>query len=63
VVTTSRASRKIVEDAEIFQVLQEYTDSDVTVISSEEYEDGNELDSDEDGQLHDNSETKLHKSY
>jgi hypothetical protein len=31
--------------------------------SSEEDEDGNEPDSDEDGQLDDNSETKLHKSF
>jgi hypothetical protein len=38
-------------------VLEEITDSDVTVFSSEEDEDGNELDSDEDGQLDDNSET------
>ena len=42
---------------EIFQVLEESTDSDVTVFSSEEEEDGNEPDSDEDGQLDDNSET------
>jgi hypothetical protein len=28
--STSRASRKRVEDAEIFQVLEESTDSDVT---------------------------------
>jgi hypothetical protein len=55
--TTSRASRKRVEDAEIFRVLEESTDSDVSVFSSEEDEDGNELDSDEDGQLDDNSET------
>ena len=54
---TSRASRKRVEDAEIFQVLEESTDSDVTIFSSEEDEDGNEPDSDEDGQLDDNSET------
>jgi len=52
--TTSRASCKIVEDVEIFQVLEESTDSDVT---SEEDEDGNEPNSDEDGQLDDNSET------
>ena len=51
------ASRKSVEDVEIFQVLEESTDSDVTVFSSEEDEDGNEPDSDEDGQLDDNSET------
>ena len=53
---TSRASCKRVEDVEIFQVLEESTDSDVTIFSSEE-EDGNEPDSDEDGQLDDNSET------
>jgi len=45
---TSCASRKRVADAEIFQVLEESTDSDVTIFSSEE---------DEDGQLDDNSET------
>ena len=61
--STSRASRKRVEDAEIFQVLEESTDSDITIFSSEEDEDGNEPDSDEDGQLDDNSETKLHKFY
>jgi hypothetical protein len=64
--STSRASRKRVEDTEIFQVLKESTDSDVTIFSSEEDEDGyehrlssigNEPDSDEDGQLDDNSET------
>jgi hypothetical protein len=55
--TTSRASCKRVEDVEIFQVLQESTDSDFTIFSSEEDEDGNESDSDEDGQLDDNSET------
>jgi len=55
--STSRASCKKVEDAEIFQVLEESTDSDVTIFSSEKDEDGNEPDSDEDGQLHDNSET------
>ena len=55
--TTSRASRKRVADAEIFQVLEESTDSDVTIFSSEEEEDGNESNSDEDGQLDDNSET------
>ena len=42
---------------EILQVLEESTDSDITIFSSEEDEDGNELDSDEDGQLDDNSET------
>ena len=46
-----------VEDAEIFQVLEESTDGDVTIFSSEEDEDGNEPDSDEDGQLDDKSET------
>ena len=55
--TTSRASCKSVEDVEIFQVLEENTDSDVTIYSSEEDEDGNEPDSDEDGKLDDNSET------
>jgi hypothetical protein len=34
--STSRASRKRVEDTEIYQVLEESTDSDVTVFSSEE---------------------------
>jgi len=38
-------------------VLEESTDSDVTIFSSEGDEDGNEPDSDEDGQLDDNSET------
>ena len=55
--STSRASCKRVEDVEIFQVLEESTDSDVTIFSSEEEEEGNETDSDEDGQLDDNSET------
>ena len=55
--STSLASRKRVEDAEIFQVLEESTYSDVTIFSSEEGEDGNEPDSDEDGQLGDNSVT------
>jgi hypothetical protein len=55
-VSTSRASRKRVEDAEIFQLLEEITGSDVTIFSSEEDEDGNEPGSDEDGQLDDNSE-------
>jgi hypothetical protein len=54
---TSRASCKRVEDAEIFQVLEESTDSNVTIFSSEEDEDHNEPDSDEDGQLDDNSKT------
>jgi len=53
----SRASCKRVADAEILQVSEESTDSDVTIFSSEEDEDGNEPDSDEDGQLDDNSET------
>jgi len=55
--STSRALRKRVEDAEIFRVLEESTDSDVTIFSSEEDEDDNEPDSDEDGQMDDNSET------
>ena len=37
--TTSRASCKRAEDVEIFQVLEESTDSDVTILSSEEEED------------------------
>ena len=49
--TTSRASCKRVEDVEIFHVLEESTDSEVTIFSSEEEDDGNEPDSDEDGQL------------
>jgi hypothetical protein len=49
--------RKRVEDAEIFQVLEESTDSDVTIFLPEEDEYGNEPDSDADGQLDDNSET------
>jgi len=40
--STSRASRKRIEDAGIFQVLEESTDIDVTIFSSEEDEDGNE---------------------
>ena len=55
--STSHASCKRVEDVEIFQVLEESTDSDVTVFSSEEEEDDNEPDSDKDGQLDDSSET------
>jgi hypothetical protein len=55
--TISRASCKRVEDVEIFQMLEESTDSDVTIFSSEGEEDGNEPDSDEDGQLDDNSKT------
>src|SRR5215510_4381842 len=54
---TPGALRKRVEDVEILQVLEESTDSDVTIFSSEEDEDGNEPDSDEDGQLDDKSET------
>ena len=54
--TTSRALCKRVENVEIFQVLEESTDSDVTIFSSEE-EDSNEPDNDEDGQLDDISET------
>jgi len=50
VASTSRASRKRVEDAEIFQVLEESRDSDVTIFSTEE------PGSDEDGQPDDNSE-------
>ena len=57
--TTSRASCKRVEDVEIFQVLEESADSDVTIFSSEENEDGYDPDSDKDGQLDDNSETKM----
>jgi len=38
-------------------VLEESTDSDVKIFSSEEDEDGIEPNSDEDGQLDDNSET------
>ena len=38
-------------------MLEESTDSDVTIFSSEEDEDGNEPDRDEVGQLDDNSET------
>ena len=45
--STTRASRKTVEDAEILQVLEESTDSDFTIFSSEEDEGGNESDSDE----------------
>jgi len=40
--TTSHTSYKRVENMEIFQVLEESTDSDVTIFSSEEDEDGNE---------------------
>jgi len=47
--STSRASRKRIQDAEIFQVSEESTDSDVTIFLSDEDEDGNEPDSDEDG--------------
>jgi hypothetical protein len=38
-------------------VLEDSTDSDVTIFSSYEDENGNEPDSDEDGQLNDNAET------
>jgi hypothetical protein len=55
--STSRASHKRVKDTEIFQELEESTDSDVTIFSSEEDEDGYEPDSDKDRQLNDNSET------
>jgi len=44
---TSRASCKSVEDVEIYHVLEENTDSNVTIFSSEEDEHGNEPDSDE----------------
>jgi hypothetical protein len=40
--STSCALRNRVEDTEIFQVLQDSTDSDVTIFSSEEDEDGND---------------------
>jgi hypothetical protein len=46
-----------VKTRKFFQVLEESADSDVTILSSEEAEDGNEPDSDKDGQLDDNSET------
>jgi hypothetical protein len=52
----SRASHKGLKDAEIFKVLEDITDSDVTIVSSEEDEDSNEPDSDEDRHLFDNSE-------
>jgi hypothetical protein len=55
--STSRALRNRLEDADIFQVLEDSTASDVTIFSSEEDKDGNEPDSDKDGQLDDNSET------
>ena len=55
--TTSCASCKRVEELEIFQLLEENTDIDVTIFSTEEDKDGKEPDSDEDGQLDDNSET------
>ena len=55
--STSRALRKSVADAEFFQVLEESTDSDVTIFSSKKDEDGNEPDSDKDEKLDDNSET------
>ena len=56
--STACALRKRVEDAEIFQALEESTDSDVTIFLSEEDEDGNEPNSDEDGQMEDNSENE-----
>jgi hypothetical protein len=46
--TTSHASHKGVKYAEIFKVLEDITDSDVTILSSEEDEESNEPDSDED---------------
>jgi hypothetical protein len=49
--STSRASRKRVEDAEIFQELEESTDSDVTIFSSGEDEDDNQPDSIKQDQL------------
>jgi hypothetical protein len=55
--STSCALCNRVEDTEIFQVLQDSTDSDFTIFSSEEDEDGNEPNSEEDGQLDDNPET------
>jgi hypothetical protein len=58
--STSRASRKSVEDGEIFQMIEESIDSDVTIFLSEEDDDGNEPNSEQDGQLDDNSETKWH---
>jgi hypothetical protein len=54
---TSGASRKRVVEAEMFQVLEDSTHSDVTIFSSEEDEDDNEPVNDEDGKLDDNSET------
>jgi hypothetical protein len=55
--STSRASRKNVEDVDISPVLEESTDSEVTIFSSEEDEDVIEHGSDKDGQLDDISET------
>jgi len=55
--SSTHASRKRVEDAEIFEVLEGSTESDVTVFSSEEYGDYNEPNSDEYGQLDDKPET------
>jgi len=55
--STSRASSKRVQEADIFQVLEGDTDSDVEILSSEEDEDDNEPESDEDGQLNANSGT------
>ena len=55
--STSRASRRRREEAEIFHVFEGRTDSDVPIFLSEKDKDGNEPDIDEDGQLDDNSET------
>jgi aspartate carbamoyltransferase catalytic subunit len=46
--STSHASQKGETDADIFKVLEDITDSDVTIVSSEEDEDSNEPDSDKD---------------
>jgi hypothetical protein len=68
--STSCALRKRVEDVEIFCVLEESTDSDVTIFLYKEDEDGNEPDSDEDGQFLGKMASylfrqffQLHKSY
>jgi len=53
----SRASRKRLENVDIFQVLEKSTEGDVTIFSSGEDEDVNEPDSDEDGQVDKNFET------
>ena len=47
--TTSRALRKTVKKSGNFPSVEDSTDSDVTIFSSDEDEDGNEPDSDEDG--------------